>query len=134
MKDVNSVEGRVEYSRMRKQVDDAKRVNREKFEASSKKRLTTNVKKKFDTTMIGALARFEEYFGALWGMGLDEHELNPEEQIWRERWELVRKEVLDNGNNNLRAALDEIAQYTMTWDRYRTEFVVKTEHDSIYDR
>ena len=32
---------------------------------------------------------------------------------------------LNNGNNQLRAALNEIAQYSMKWDKYRMDFIVK---------
>ena len=35
-----------------------------RYKDNSKKRLLANLKKKFDTTIIGALAAFEERFGA----------------------------------------------------------------------
>jgi len=89
-----------------------KRDNEEKYKYQSKKRLTTNIHKKFTTTMIGALAAFEKHFGHIW-------ENDPR---WRDTWENARTEVLDVGNKNLRAAEQEISEYTITWDRHTTEF------------
>ena len=45
------------------------------YEENSKKRLLNNIKKKFDTTIIGSLAAFEEEFGYLWGHGKHYSEL-----------------------------------------------------------
>ena len=101
--------------------------NAEKYKEHSKKRLMTNIKKKFNTTMIGALAQFEEYFGHLWGHGLPLDRLSTQQVEYRKKWEEVRTNILNNGNNQSRAADDEIAQYTMTWNRYRTEFIIIPE-------
>ena len=38
----------------------AKKQHKKKYQDNSQKRLMTNVQKKFNTTMIGALAKFEE--------------------------------------------------------------------------
>ena len=100
----------------------AKKRNEEKYRDSSKKRLIKNVEKKFKTTMIGALACFEKYFGELWGH--DEDELNSEQLRYRELWEQTRTEILNNGNSQLRIAQEEIAQYSMTWNRYHIDFLV----------
>lgn len=102
------------FRKLREQI---KKDNDEKYRANSKKRLLANVSKKFRTTMIGALSAFEKRFKHLW-------EQYPElEELWLE----ARTEVLDIGNNNLRAAEQEISEYTITWDRYRTEFVFNQE-------
>ena len=42
----------------------------EKYNEFSKKRLLNNLEKKFNTTIIGSLAVFEEELGHLWGHGL----------------------------------------------------------------
>ena len=101
--------------------------NAEKYKEYSKKRLIDNIKRKFNTTMIGALVQFEEQFGDLWGHGLPLDQLTAEQVRYRTKWEEVRTNILNNGNNQARAADDEIAQYTMTWNRYRTEFIVIPE-------
>tara|TARA_R110002020_G_scaffold33193_1_gene101379 strand:+ start:6845 stop:7231 length:387 start_codon:yes stop_codon:yes gene_type:complete len=99
-----------------------KRQLEEKYKDNSKRRLLNNLKKKFDTTIIGSLAAFEEKFGELWGHGLDHDELDEDQIYWRELWMEVRSKILDNGNANLRAAQNEIAQYTLSWNRYVTQF------------
>ena len=103
---------------------EARGRNDEKFQDSSKKRLMKNIERKFKTTMIGSLAKFEEEFGYLWGHDKNESNLTAEEVEWRDRWEDARTEVLNNGNNQLRAALEEIDEYTMTWNRFRTDFLI----------
>ena len=37
--------------------------------------------------------------------------------------------ILDLGNSNLRAAQSEISQYTLTWNRYVTNFYVKGDQE-----
>ena len=95
------------------------------YKESSKKRLMDNISKKFKTTMIGAIARYEAAFGELWGQDTD----NPseEQQELRRVWEEVRTDILNNGNSQLRAALEEIAQYTMSWDKYKTNLIVRKD-------
>jgi len=99
------------------------RNSKERYALNSKKRLIKNIEKKFKTTMIGALYCIEQEFGDLW----DITNSNPSSTAlqYREKWQKVRTDILNNGNNQLRACLDEIAQYTMTWDRYQTEFIIK---------
>lgn len=95
------------------------------YKESSKKRLMDNISKKFKTTMIGAIARYEAAFGDLWGQDID----NPskQQQELRRVWEEVRTDILNNGNSQLRAALEEIAQYTMSWDKYKTNLIVRKD-------
>lgn len=109
--------------------EEIRKRNAEKYKENSKKRLMTNIDKKFQTTMIGSLAQFEEFFGNLWGHGLPLDRLSSTQVENRKIWEEVRTNILNNGNNQARAARDEIAQYTMTWNRYRTEFIVMPEKD-----
>jgi len=112
------------YFDMKKQVDDRKKRQDEAYKDNSKKRLLINIEKKFKTTMIGALSKFEAIFGYLWGHDKD-GPLTKLELEMKRKWEEARTQILDNGNNNLRAAQQEIAQYTLSWNRYRTEFIVK---------
>ena len=114
-----------DYYRMKKASNLAKIANKEKFQNNSKNRLITNIKKKFNTTMIGALAAFEEEFGEIWGDGLDIEDLSRDQMDERERWEKVRSRVLDNGNDQSRSATEEISNHTISWNRYTTKFIVK---------
>jgi hypothetical protein len=106
-----------------KSQNDKNKLQKEKaYKDNSKRRLLNNIKKKFDTTIIGSLAAFEEKFGELWGHGLPAEELDEDQIYWREVWADARSRILDNGNANLRAAQNEIAQYTLSWNRYVTQF------------
>ena len=106
---------------------------KEKYKDSSKKRLLNNLKKKFDTTTIGSLAIIEEIFGELWGHGVHYNELTEEEKEWREDWNEARTKILDLGNSNLRASQSEIAQYSISWNRYVTNFIVKNKDNEEYN-
>lgn len=64
--------------------------------------LLDNLHKKFQTTMIGALARFEEGFGYLWE---DEH---PERERFENLWDDIRNSILNNGNKQARSAINDI--------------------------
>ena len=99
-----------------------KQKKEDSYKDNSKRRLLNNIKKKFDTTIIGSLAAFEEKFGELWGHGLPIAELDEDQLYWREVWADARSRILDNGNANLRASQNEIAQYTLSWNRYVTQF------------
>ena len=76
----------------------------EKYRDNSKRRLLNIIKKKFNTTIIGSLAAFEEQFGDLWGHGLPMQDLDEDQRYWRDIWMETRAKILDNGNSNLRAA------------------------------
>ena len=107
-----------EYLEFKHEVDRRREDKEHQYKDNSKRRLLNIFKKKFDTTIIGSLAAFEERFGDLWGHGLPMQELDEDQQYWREIWTETRSKVLDNGNSNLRAAQNEIAQYTLSWNRY----------------
>lgn len=81
--------------------------------------LNSLITKRFQTTMIGSLHQFEKYFGYLWGIDLDEDELTDKQLDLRDRWETARNQILNNGNNQLRQMLNDIAQ---------NEQLVKTQY------
>ena len=114
------------FAEFQHDTEQRKRKLAEKYKDNSKRRLLNNLKKKFDTTIIGSLAAFEDKFGELWGHGLDHVELDEDQVYWRELWMEARSKILDNGNANLRAAQNEIAQYTLSWNRYVTQFNIDT--------
>ena len=67
------------------------------------------LKKRFQTTMIGALYEFEKSFGYLWGYQKTEDEfLTEKEEKFLDIWEETRNRILNNGNNQLRKAISEI--------------------------
>ena len=111
-----------EYLQFRHNKNKKRTESNEKYQDSSKRRLSNIVKKKFNTTIIGSLAAFEDQFGDLWGHGLPVSDLDEDQRYWRDIWMDTRAIVLDNGNSNLRAAESEISQYTLSWNRYVTKF------------
>lgn len=65
--------------------------------------------KRFQTTMIGALFEFEKTFGHLWGQFKpDDQPLSAQEEYFQEKWDQVRNQILNNGNNQLRKALVDL--------------------------
>lgn len=64
------------------------------------------LRKKIETTMIGALARFEDGFGDIWGYDTD----HPSQEQIRNRiiWDRIRNDILDHGNNQLRKGISEL--------------------------
>jgi len=76
----------------------------------AKDRLLRCTKKRFDTSLIGALSRFEEFFGHLWGHGKDHSDRTELQKQWFEIWSECRAAILDNGNNQMRNLEKEITQ------------------------
>lgn len=65
--------------------------------------------KRFQTTMIGALHQFEQFFGDLWGIDLPENQLTKEQLYFSDKWEVVRNNILNNGNHQLRKTMQELS-------------------------
>jgi hypothetical protein len=87
---------------------------------TSKTRLLGITKTKLKTSFVGALAKFETYFGSLWGHGKPRTECTETQLHNREVWDQCRTEVLNNGNSQIRAMESELDQYTISWDRCQT--------------
>jgi hypothetical protein len=115
------------YAHLKKLYDNARQINKERFDLHSKNRLIQNIEKKIRTTIIGTLARCEDQFGYLWGHGLEYNNLTTDQKRFRLIWEDLRTDILNHGNSQLRAAIEELSQYTITWNQYRTDFIVKQE-------
>lgn len=110
---------------LRKIHAEVKRLNAERAILYSRKRLMSSVGKKMKTAMIGAIAACEETFGFLWGHDKDPDDRTEEEQEMYQLWLELRTRILDKGNIQQRAAVEELANYTVTFNKYRTDFIVK---------
>jgi hypothetical protein len=84
------------------------------------------------TTMIGSLAKFEEYFGYLW------EEDNKNRLEYEKLWEEARNAILNNGNNQIRLALENLTDFlednrrgpkTTFREKYRYKFYFKNGDD-----
>ena len=101
---------------------DYKKTRDRKYKAESKERLSKILKKKIQTTMIGALSTIEENFGFLWEH--KEGKSEAEQEIMKELYKKVRSEILDKGNNQARNIDAELAQYDIEWLRYSMKIPV----------
>lgn len=97
-----------------------------RYEDESRKRLGRIIDKKIMTSFIGAVAKFEEFFGHLWGHGLSlDQELSESENRNLELWNECRNEVLNNGNSQKRALQTELLLYTIKMNRCRARLLPK---------
>ena len=104
-----------------------KEVKELKYREKSKKRLSNILTTKIKTSFIGAISSCEKSFGFLWGHGKDDNQMTEQELAMREIWEEVRTEILDNGNTQLRAATNEIENYSINWERYSINLNINEE-------
>lgn len=86
-----------------------------KYRTDSKERLKKIASKKIQTTMIGALDSIEKHLGFLW---------DDDESGLREAYEIVRQEILDRGNDQIRNLSAEIDQYDVEWLRYNLKLKI----------
>lgn len=109
----------------------SRKANDVRYEAHSKATLKRHIETKFRTTMIGSLSRFEKIFGEeVWGYGLDEDLLTDTQKENQEKWQLARTEILNNGNNQMRAALAEVDNNTIRYNKMEYTFLLKKPQDS----
>lgn len=93
---------------------DYRRIRDQKHKAESKERLSKILKKKIETTMIGALSTIEENLGFLWD---DNSPLANKEEM-KQLYNKIRSEILDRGNNQARNVDAELSNYDIAWLRY----------------
>jgi len=101
-----------------------KRESEIKFLEYIKNRLKSIAKKKFTTCFIFAISEFEKVWGQeLWGHGLPDEKLTDVQRANRVRWEQVRRDILDKGNNQLRGFESEIDLHNIDFKGYTITFV-----------
>jgi len=93
-----------------------KKQRSDKYKEQSKIRLSDNIKKKIQTTMIGAISSIEDHFGEF---------LDSDESL-SAIFQNVRADILDKGNHQLRNVDVELSQYEVEWNRYTYAMPVKT--------
>jgi hypothetical protein len=107
---------------LRKQHAEYKKLRETKYKADSKDRLSKILKKKIQTTMIGALSSIEENFGFLWNS--PNGQLTKDQEAMKNLYNKVRSDILDKGNNQARNIDAELAQYEVEWQRYSIKMPV----------
>ena len=101
----------------------------QKYMQLSRRRLNDILEKKFKTSFVGAIDKFETNFGYLWGHGIPVSELTPEQKKFRDIWNLTREQIFTNGNNQIRATHNELSEYSVVWNRHMVNFSVKNEEN-----
>jgi hypothetical protein len=92
------------------------------------------IQKRIQTTMIGALARFEDNFGFLW-----EKENSAESDRFWDLWEKTRNQILNNGNHQCRSIIDDINKFANLVDEkskkypYQYKFNLNNKGDKNED-
>lgn len=104
-------------------MDNYKQVRESKYKADSRDRLSKILKKKIQTTMIGALSSIEENLGFLWKNDSNEP-LTPDQEALKNIYNKIRSEILDRGNNQARNIDAELSQYDVEWTRYQIQMPV----------
>jgi hypothetical protein len=75
-------------------------------------RLRFYVEKRLQTTMIGAISKFENNFGFLWGQDIEKDEdLTPQQLEFADMWERTRNQVLNQGNAQIRNIKDDFYKW-----------------------
>ena len=105
------------YADLIKEKSNYRSQRADRYKVDSKDRLSKIMRKKIETTMIGALSTIEDRFGFLWGKDQEEP-LTDEQEIMRELYNSVRSEILDRGNNQARNIDAELGQYEVEWKKY----------------
>ena len=98
-----------EYNNLIRKHSEYKNTREDKYKYDSKDRLGKILKKKVETTMIGALSSLEEHFGFLWTN--ENGNLTQEQKIMLDIYQKVRSEILDKGNSQARNIDSELSQY-----------------------
>jgi len=86
---------------------------------NSRHEIIEQIETRFKTIMIGSLARFESEFGSLWNNNDDPS--NNQEAYFRDKWEDLRHELLDHGNNQIRQGLEELNMYLNSVEKYKLQ-------------
>ena len=97
---------------------------------NNKKNVIKKINKRFQTTIIGAIARFEDSFGYLWGQNTEESDLTDTQKDFLDLWESTRTSILNHGNRQMRESIDEVMDYIEEQDSYyKYHFIIKNKED-----
>ncbi len=103
-------------ARIQKEIEEREKRNLD----TSNRKLERVIESKIRTSFIGAIATFENRFGDLWGHGKPFDSLTEQQKENRRDWADARAEILDKGNNQIRAIHKEMDQYTVKHNVLRT--------------
>ena len=110
------------FSEMLKEKANYKEMREEKYRTDSRDRLSKILKKKIETTMIGALSSIEEHLGFLWDA--KDGQLTEDQVYMKDLYQKVRSEILGKGNTQARNVDAELSQYDVKWLKYTIKMPV----------
>ena len=113
---------RDEFDKLLKNRSEYKKIREDNYKNGSKERLSKILKKKVETTMIGALSSIEEHFGFLWST--NDGQLTDQQSEMYDIYQKIRSDILDKGNTQARNIDAELNQYDVNWLRYSMELPV----------
>lgn len=91
---------------------------------NAKRRLFSCLKRRLMSSFIGALERFEIEFGKeLWQHGEHHSRLDEDGMYYREKWSRCRDSILENGNDQIDAVVDEISRLSVLEYKISTNFL-----------
>lgn len=99
---------------LRKTIKNRKEYVSEKVSEQSRDVLKQVLATKMTTIFIGALASVERSMGYLWGEGKDD--LTENEKKWGKIYQELRNEILNKGNNQIRAMSNELDKYSVKYN------------------
>lgn len=110
-----------------KRQSEYKQKREDRYKQDSRDRLSKILRKKVETTMIGALSSIEDHFSFLWN---SDEALSQEQRMMYDIFQKVRSEILDRGNTQARNIDAELSQYDIRWLRYQSAIPVKPHEES----
>jgi hypothetical protein len=94
----------------------------------NKEQLINSIETKFKTTMIGALAKFEQNFAYLW----ENDNINREK--YEDLWEDTRNDILNNGNRQIRYAIKDLSDFLYgSRQKYQYKFYFNDDNQNKGD-
>tara|TARA_B100001094_G_scaffold326272_1_gene382086 strand:- start:2321 stop:2674 length:354 start_codon:yes stop_codon:yes gene_type:complete len=114
------------FEEMRRNRESYKKNRDDKYAQGSKDRLSKILKKKIQTTMIGALSTIEESFGFLWE---SDDQSAEQKQLMKDLYDKVRSQILDKGNHQARNIDAELSQYDVKWLKYQITMPVTQKEE-----
>ena len=111
------------YAELIRSNSDYKKKREDRYKTDSRDRLSKIIRKKIETTMIGALSSIEDHLGFLW-TNADNSPLTEEQSLMQDVYQEIRSEILDKGNNQIRNLESEMSHYEIKWLRYHMNLPV----------
>jgi transcription termination factor Rho len=87
----------------------------------SKEVLLKAVDKKVMTTAVGALDKFEQAFGYLWGREKSSLQRNDKERAVYSAWRAVRRDILDSGERQKTQIRKELNNYKILFKGFEND-------------